>query len=29
MKTPAVSEAYIGAHHDSDLGETRIKKDNA
>jgi neutral amino acid transport system ATP-binding protein len=29
MKNPAVIDAYLGAHHDSDLGETSIKKDNA
>jgi len=29
MKNPAVIDAYLGAHHDSDLGATNIKKDNA
>jgi branched-chain amino acid transport system ATP-binding protein len=29
MKNPAVIDAYLGAHHDSDLGATSIKKDNA
>lgn len=29
MKNPAVIDAYLGAHHDSDLGETSIKKDNS
>jgi neutral amino acid transport system ATP-binding protein len=29
MKNPAVIDAYLGAHHDSDLGATSTKKDNA
>jgi branched-chain amino acid transport system ATP-binding protein len=29
MRNPAVIDAYLGAHHDSDLGATSIKKDNA
>ncbi len=29
MKNPAVIDAYLGAHHDSDLGATSPKKDNA
>lgn len=29
MKNPAVIDAYLGAHHDSDLGATNPKKDNA
>ena len=29
MKNPAVIDAYLGAHHDSDLGATNLKKDNA
>jgi branched-chain amino acid transport system ATP-binding protein len=29
MRNPAVIDAYLGAHHDSDLGTTSIKKDNA
>jgi branched-chain amino acid transport system ATP-binding protein len=26
MKDPAVIDAYLGAHHDSDLGDTTVKK---
>jgi len=29
MRNPAVIDAYLGAHHDSDLGATNTKKDNA
>ncbi len=29
MKNPAVIDAYLGAHHDSDLGATSPKKDNS
>ena len=29
MKNPAVIDAYLGAHHDSDLGATNVKKGDA